>query len=69
MPLTMPDLKYRYMYSPMKPQKMQMVKTWNERPASARSTPIWLVPADATDKAPPAAWITSDRKSQGTKIQ
>jgi hypothetical protein len=44
-----------------------MVKTWKLRPTRARSTPVWLLPEVDVDRPPPAAWTTSEKRSQGMK--
>ncbi len=45
--------------------KTQSVKTWKERPAMATSTAALLFPEDVEDRAPPIAWRTRERMSQG----
>jgi hypothetical protein len=49
--------------------KTVRVKTWNDRPAIAMSTPTLLLPDDEDDIAPPVAWRVSEMISQGMKIQ
>ena len=49
--------------------KTVSVKTWNDRPAIAVSTPGLLLPEVVEDSAPPAAWRDNETMSQGMKIQ
>ena len=45
--------------------KTHSVKTWKERPAMATSMAALLFPEDMDDRAPPIAWRTRERMSQG----
>ena len=49
--------------------KMMSVKTWNDRPAIAMSTPTILLPEVEEDNAPPVACRVSETISQGMKSQ
>ena len=49
--------------------KTQRVKTWKERPAMEMFTAQLLSPFEVEEEAPPTAWRTRERMSQGIKTQ
>ena len=62
-------LVYRHANSRDRAMKTQRVKTCQDRPTMETLTAVREPPEEVEERAPPTAWRTRERMSQGMKIQ